>query len=185
MCKFNALGISWPPRGWDQLGTIQTTTAQAIAKDPASARVAGLSYTVEPLPVYQKDNSNRIFVYAVHIDGWEYTINNESREFPILSFMLQERTDKHSPKHFYMSDIKTKSRPVRLTERSAHRSLMAALLMMKQISGGQLPDANKILRLYKIHPTQRSLYDIDNERHDSLYCGLPYVCVEDNDSESA
>jgi len=185
MCKFKALGISWPPRGWEQLGDIHTTKAQAIAKDPASARVTGLSYNIEPLPVYQKNESKRVFVYAVHIDGWEYTINNESREFPILSFMLQERADSSSPKHFYMSDIKTKSRPVRLTERSAHRSLMAALLMMKQIVGGQLPDANKILRLYKIHPTQRSLYDIDNERHDSLYCGLPYVCIDTEESENA
>lgn len=184
MCKFKALGISWPPRGWEQLRTIQQTTAQAITKDPASARVAGLTYDVETLPVYQKNNK-RAFVYAIQIDGWEYTINNESREFPILSFMLQERPDKSMSKHFHMSDIKTKSRPIGLTERSAHRSLMAALFMMKQIVCGQVPDADRVLRLYKIHPSQRSLYEIDNERHDSLYCGLPYICIDGNESESA
>ncbi len=180
MCKFEALGVSWPPCGWEQLGTIKETSAQAIVKEPASARVAGLTYNIEPLPVYQKNNK-RIFVYSLQIDAWEYTIQNESREYPILSFMFQEKPEKDVPQNFYISDIKTKSRPVIVTERSAHRAMMAALFMMKQISVSQVPDAERILRLYKIHPTQRSLYEIDNARHDSLFCGLPYVCIESSD----
>lgn len=185
MCKFKALGLSWPPRGWEALASIETTSGQAIIKDPASAVVAGLTYNIEPLPVYQKNNQ-RIFIYSLHIDGWEYTIQNESREYPILSFMFQERPDKNTPKNFYISDIKSQSRPVIVTERSAHRSMMAALFMMKQIASNQVPDAERILRLYKIHPTQRSLYEIDNARSDSLFCGLPYVCVgEEKSSEKA
>lgn len=183
MCKFSALGVSWPPRGWEQLGSIEKTSGQAVIKDPASARVAGLTYNIEPLPVYQKNNQ-RTLIYSLQIDGWEYNIHNESREFPVLSFIFQARPDKSLPKNFYMSDIKTKSRPVIITERSAHRSMMAALFMMKQIINGRVPDTNRILRLYKIHPTQRSLYEIDNVRSDSLHCGLPYVCVDiENKSE--
>lgn len=185
MCKFKALGISWPPRGWEQLATIEETQGQAIVKEPASARVAGLTYHIEPVPVYQKNNK-RIFVYSLQIDGWEYNIHNESREYPVLSFMFQERSDKNAPKNFYISDIKTQARPVIVTERSAHRSMMAALFMIKQIAAAQVPDAERILRLYKIHPTQRSLYEIDNVRRDSLFCGLPYVCIETGDeSEKA
>lgn len=183
MCKFEALGISWPPRGWEQLSTIEKTSGQAIIKEPASARVAGLTYNIEPIPVYQKDNQ-RVFCYALQIDGWEYTIHNDSREYPILSFMFQERPDPAVPKSFYISDIKSKARPVIVTERSAHRSMMAALFMIKQINNSLVPDTERVLRLYKIHPTQRSLYEIDNERRDSLFCGLPYVCVE-NESEKA
>lgn len=184
MCRFKALGVSWPPRGWKQLGYIETSSGQAISKDPLSARVTGLVYNIEPSPVYRK-NSTRIFVYSVRIDGWEYTIHNESREYPVLSFSLQERLDPDVPKDFYISDIRTKSRVIRITERSAHRSLMAALFMMKQINNAQVPDIERVLRLYKIHPSQRSLYEIDNVRHDSLYCGLPYVGLDDSGSESA
>ena len=172
MCRFEALGVSWPPRGWKQLGHIKKTSGQAITKDPASAQVTGLVYNIDPTPVY-RDNNRHSIAYAIHIDGWEYTIHNESREYPVLSFMLQERPDPATAKNLYISNIKTKSRPVRVTERSAHRCLMAALFMMKQINGEQVPDIERVLRLYKIHPSQRSLYNIDNEQQDGFY---PEAC---------
>ena len=184
MCKFKALGVSWPPQGWEQLGHIQKSNGQAIVKDAASAMVTGLSYNIEPLPVYQKNNE-RIFVYAMQIDGWEYNIHNESREYPILSFMLQERLNRSAPKNLYISDIKTNSRPVYVTERSAHRVMIATLFIIKQINSGQVPDVERILRLYKIHPSQRSLYEINNDGPDIVAGCAPFICLEDHESESA
>ena len=148
------------------------------------ARVTGLTYRIEPLPFY-KGKKVRATVYAVEISGWEYTIHNESREYPVLSFLLQERPDSSAPKDFYISELKTMAQPVRVTERSAHRGVMTANFLIKQINGGKVPDTNRILMLYKIHPAQRSLYDIDNSRPDSLYCGLPYVGNDKDRSESA
>lgn len=190
MCKFKALGISWPPQGWDQLEHIKNSNGQSLSKDPASAMVTGLSYNIEPIPVYQKNraaNADPTFVYAVQIDGWEYNIHNESREYPVLSFMLQARTDPSCPKESYLSNIKTQARPLHLTSRSARRAMIAALFIMKQINSGQVPDAERILRLYKIHPTQRSLYEIDNrpakvrsifsKAHNVQACA-PFICID-------
>ena len=182
MCKFKTLGVSWPPKGWKQFKDIDRSHGQAISKDPASAIVTGMSYIVEPLPVYQK-NDLRSFVYAIHIEGWDYNIYNESCEYPILSFICKERPEDSASKHYYISDIKSRARSVRITQRSAHRSFMAALFMMKQINSGQVPDAERILRLYKIHPTQRSLYDYDMERTDSLFCGIVKPIETNKESE--
>ena len=184
MCKFETLGISWPPKGWEHLKVIYRSSGQSLSKDPRSACVNGLSYQIEPLALYNK-NQQRSFVYAVQIEGWEYAINNDSREFQVLSFMLRERPDENAPKDFYISDIKVNARPLRVTERSAHRVLMAAQFMIKQIDSDLVPETERILRLYKIHPSQRSLYDIDNTRADSLYCGLPYAGVSKKDGEES
>lgn len=183
MCEFKALGLSWPPRGWEQLRHIKKTTGQSVTKDPALARVAGLAYAIEPIPFY-KGKKIRSIVYSIEITGWEYTIHNDSREFPVLSFLLQERPDRSAPKDFYISDLKTMAHPIRITERSVHRALMAASFMIKQINGDKVPNIGKILRLYKIHPSQRSLYDIDNARSDSLYCGLPYIMGDGKKDQS-
>lgn len=174
MCKFKSLGLSWPPRGWEQLRHIEYTTGQSVTKDPALALVTGLSYNIEPIPFF-KGKKVKTIVYSIDIGGWEYTIHNDSREYPILSFLLQERPDRSAPKDFYISSLKSMSQTIRITERSVHRGLMAANFLIKQINGGKVPDTEKILRLYKIHPAQRSLYDVDNARADSLHCGLPYV----------
>ncbi len=80
MCRFEALGVSWPPRGWKQLRHIEKTSGQAITKDPASAQVTGLVYNIEPAPIY-RDSNTRLIAYDIQIDGWEYTIHNESREY--------------------------------------------------------------------------------------------------------
>jgi hypothetical protein len=179
MCKFKTLGLSWPPKGWDKLSYISRSCAQAISKDPLSARVTGLSYNIEPCPT-----SAGRYVYAFSIEGWEYNIYNESIEFPVLSFLLRERPDSKPSKSYYISEIKTQARALRLTERSAHRILMATAFFIKQIDSDQVPDFERILKLYKIHPNQRSQYNIDSERYDSLYCGLPFIEATKIESEA-
>jgi hypothetical protein len=159
MSKSEFAGGAWPPRGWKKLNEISKLSGQAIIKDPQSAQVNGLSFKIEPLPVYK--NNTRTHIYSFQIDGWEYSINNDSREFPVLHFLLKEK-DAVGLSNSILSDIKAYARPVRVTPRSSQRTLMAALLMIKQIINGQVPDAERTLKLYKIHPSQRSLYEIDN-----------------------
>jgi len=171
MSRNNNLGSSWPPRGWEQLGFVQKLSAQAIAKDPMLATIEGAYYRIEPIPVFSKDNS-KAYLYRLEINGWKYSIQNESHEYKILSFMFHDKPNKTAPKEKYLSDIRTKSRPLLLNRRSASRTYMAATLMIKQILSNKVPDYERVLRLYKIHPTQRSLYELDYEREDSLNCGL-------------
>lgn len=184
MCKFKNLGVSWPPKGWDVFNQIDQSFGQSLTKDPMSAKVSGLTYVIEPVPLYTETLERR-YIYSVRIEGWDYNIHNESREYSILSFILKDRSDTTLPKSYFISDIKTLHRPIRLCERSAHRALMAALFLMKQINSDSVPDVKRILRLYKIHPSQRSLYDIDNVRTDSLFCGLPYARLEGDETETA
>ena len=183
MCKFKTLGVPWPPKGWEQLSIIKKTGAQTIHKDPVSAVVTGLSYTIDPCPHLLGPNHRR-FSYQFSLMEWNYNIYNESGEYPVLSFTLWDRPEK-GPKHYYMSDIRTQARPLALTHRSAQRTYMAALFLMKQINSDIVPDTERLLRLYKIHPSQRSLYEIDNERQDSLFCGLVGAGFKGDDRENA
>lgn len=182
MCKFKTLGVPWPPKGWRQFDAITQTEAQAIHKNPVSAVVTGLSYTIDPCSHLLDPNRQR-FSYHFSFLEWNYNIYNESYEYPVLSFTLWERPER-GPKHYYMSDIKTQARPLVITERSAQRTYMAAVFLMKQINSGIVPDTQRLLRLYKIHPTQRSLYEIDNERQDSLFCGLVGSGLKESDCEN-
>lgn len=170
-------GNFWPPRGWEQLGLIKKLEGQAILKNPAHATITGLFFKIDPVPVYLKNNQ-RGHVYRISVDGWSYSIYNESHEFNIISFDLADRLTRHLSKENCVSNIKIKSRPLVLNKRSAGRSYMAALLLMKQIESGIVPDYDRVLRLYKIHPSQRSLYEQDIKRKTSLNCGLKPYCLE-------
>ena len=172
MLRDNTLGTSWPPRGWESLEFVKNLSAQAIVKDPISATIEGAYYKIEPIPTFGK-NSKQIDIYHLEINGWQYSIQNESHEYKILSFMFRGHCDQSITKERLISDIRTKSRPVLLTRRSANRSYIAATLMIKQILSGKVPDYERVLRLYKIHPTQRSLYEMDCLCHDPFNCGLP------------
>lgn len=183
MKEFKKLGLSWPPRGWNIFDHIEKVSGQSIAKDPQKAKVTGLAYRIEPLPYFRGKNAKAV-AYNIEITGWEYTIHNESREYPVLSFLLKERPCKSAPREFYIADMKTMTMPLRITQRSAHRITMATNFLIKKINGGIVPDVERVLMLYKVHPAQRSLYDIDNARSDSLHCGLPYVAGDESKSET-
>ncbi len=177
MSRHNELGNSWPPRGWDSLGFIKELNGQAIAKDPMKATITGLAYKIEPVPIYLKNNT-KSYVYNLSINGWTYSIQNESHEYSVLSFNIHERLNESLSKDNFIFDIKTKSRPLLLNNRSAKRAYVAALFIMKQIVSGQVPDYNRILRLYKIHPSQRSLYEIDNTHEKPIDRELIPYCID-------
>lgn len=151
------LGIFWPPRGWKRLEFVKSLKAQAIVKDPMLAIITGLHYKIEAIPGYLS-NGNKTYRYHFSINGWQYSIQNESHEYSILSFDFCERLDLLAPKDNFISNIKVKSRPILLTERTATRALTAAIFLIKQIKSKKVPDYNRVLRLYKIHPNQRNLY---------------------------
>lgn len=176
MTKFKSLGLSWPPRGWESLGHIEHTKFEAVKKEPATACVLGATYKIEIFPFRRKDNRLTV-LYDIEINGWEFNIYNESREYQFLSIMLTDLPHKLAPKEYYSSSIKTMLQPMRITQRSVERSIIAAASMMRQIEKGIVPECEKILKLYKIHPSQRSLYDFDFARGDSLQCGLPEVKI--------
>lgn len=160
MSRISKLDTSWPPCGWERLSDIKKLEAQAIVKDPVLAKIVGLTYKIEPIPVYLKNN-RRSYIYRLSIDGWKYSIQNKSHEYSILSFDIRARANKSLSRNNFISNIKTKSQPLILNRLSAERTYNAALFMMKQIESGQVLDYNRVLRLYKIHPTQRSLYELD------------------------
>ena|SRR5688572_8473197 len=149
MSKIEKALAFWPPRGWKQLGGITEFSGQAIAKDIRTARIFGLSYNISSEVLYKGKNPlNR---YTISIEGWEYSILNESNEYPVLSFNVLDRNDLLRPKDQFVSDIKVMSRPVTGSQAS-RRAVTAGLFLIKQIMAGQVPDAERVLRIYRLFP---------------------------------
>ena len=146
MCKFKAMGVPWPPRGWDHFKTIYQTHGQSIHKDPQNARIAGLHYDIQPMPKASDDPDDLNYFYALSIRAWEYTISNESKEYPVLSFQLQERRSAEHATSLSLSQLKVKCQSVKVTEPIADRTLMAALFFIRQIQNDRVPDWERILR---------------------------------------
>lgn len=140
----------WPPRGWKQLGNISKPLGQSLVKDIKSARIFGLSYHITSESIF--DRHVRLNRYHVSIDGWEYSILNESTEYPVLSFTLADRTDLLKPREQFISDIRVGARTVPGGMASARRAVTAAIFLIRQIELGQVPDAQRVLRMYHLIP---------------------------------
>lgn len=173
MYLFNKQGVAWPPRGWGLFNSINKSCGQSVFKDPMSATVAGLTYTIEPNSIYTADGT-LIVAYSISIDGWNYSILNESQEFPVLSFQLIEKDAGAKAWLPYISRLKILSRAVHLSESKAERVILTSLFLMKQIDAQNVPDYERILRFYRIHPDTipRSNPDLYKERKKSALCGL-------------
>ena len=150
MCKFKAMGVPWPPRGWDHFKTIYNTHGQSIHKDPQNARIAGLHYDIQPMPKASDDPDDVNYFYALSIRAWEYSISNESKEYPVLSFQLQERRSAEYATSLSLSQLKVKCKSVKVTEPIADRTLMAALFFIRQIQNDRVPDWDRILKFYRL-----------------------------------
>jgi len=146
----------WPPRGWMQLKKVKKLKGGVIVKDPLFAKVSGLSYEITPTPVLSKNNQNK-FAYHFQIEGWEYDINNDSKETPILSFTVKERVSDLNNR-FLLSDIRSKGKPLESTQIISQRVLMAAMHMIREIDEGSIFPIRDTLLLYKIHPHQERLF---------------------------
>jgi hypothetical protein len=151
--------LMWPPKGWNQFADVKSAFSQSLAKDAARARIFGLQYKIETVPLFKGET--RFLRHNVMIDGWEYSILNESTEYPILSFSLMDRLDNGLPLECFISDIRSYSTPIPHTRRSANRAVSASLFLINQIAAGHVPDVNRVLRVYKLHPAQAFLYQKD------------------------
>ena len=152
----------WPPRGWIKLDKIQKLSGHTIVKDPVFAKVSGIFYKIQPTPIISKNNKDK-FSYQFDIEGWEYDINNTSREYSILSFVLKERISKLQNR-FLLTDIRSNGRPLKSTQIISHRVLSAALHFIREIDKGNAPDRRNTLLLYKVHPSQKELYSPRKDR---------------------
>lgn len=159
MGRFESISILWPPAGWSQFAAVKSSSGQSVAKDIAKARIYGLQYRIESMPLFK--NETKFFRHDIIIDGWEYSILNESIEYPVLSFSLLDRFDLSLPRECFVTDIRSYDAYVPHTRRSANRAVSAALFLIKQIENGQVPDVNRVLRIYKLHPNQAFLYRND------------------------
>lgn len=161
MGRFESMNTSWPPAGWNQFASVETSTGQALAKDIAKARIYGLQYSIQSVPLFK--NNEKIFRHDIQINGWEYSILNESIEYPVISFALMDRFDVSLSKECFVTDIRSYTSLIPHTRRSANRAVSAALFLIKQIVNGQVPDVNRVLRIYKLHPNQAFLYRNDRQ----------------------
>lgn len=159
MGRFESTHVVWPPKGWRQFAAIQTSSGQSLAKDIGKARIYGLQYSIESMPLF-KDNE-KFFRHDIRIVGWEYSILNESTEYPVLSCSVMDKFDETLPQECFITDIRSYDTPVPHTRRSANKAVSAALFLIRQIEAGSVPDVNRVLRTYKIHPNQAFLYRND------------------------
>lgn len=166
MGRFESMNMLWPPAGWGQFGDIQSSSGQAVAKDIGKARIFGLQYHIDSTPLFRNDE--KLFRHDIHIDGWEYSILNESIEYPVLSFSLLDKFDPDLPKECFIADIRSYSSHIPHTRRSANRAVSAALFFIRQIANGSVPDVNRVLRIYKLHPNQAFLYRNDRVHENDL-----------------
>ena len=159
MGRFESTSILWPPVGWSQFASVHASAAQSVAKDISKARIYGLHYRIDSVPLFK--NETKLFRHDIQIDGWEYSILNESIEYPVLSFSLMDRFDLTLPRECFVNDIRSYSTAIPHTRRSVNRAVSAALFFIRQIGLASVPDVNRVLRIYKLHPTQAFLYRDD------------------------
>jgi len=166
MGRFESTHIVWPPAGWSQFASIQSSAGQSVVKDIGTGRIFGLQYSIDSVPLFK--NETKLFRHDVRIDGWEYSILNESAEYSVLSFSLLDRFDLSLPRECFVTDIRTYAAGIAHTRRSAARAVSAALFLIRQINRGQVPDLDRVLRIYKLHPTQAFLYQGDRQLGSTL-----------------
>lgn len=149
----------WPPKGWTSLGRIKHPAGQSLEKDEQSARVRGLIYRIVSDPIHARAPGDYIYIHHVRIDGWEYTIRNDSSEYPVLSFNMMDRFDPKIPEEYYVSSIRALAYPVGLSENTVCRTINLFRFLVHQIDKGKVPDIDRAMRMYRLHPLQLHTQD--------------------------
>lgn len=149
MYLFSNQGVPWPPIGWKHFSSIRKSCGQALNKDPKTATIVGLGYKIEANPV-RLEGEDLSYVYSVVVDGWAYSIQNDSQEYPVMSFNLLTRPEGVGQKLPYLSNLRIRGDVSSLNESKAHRAIMAALFFMKQIDRKHAPDYERVLKLYRL-----------------------------------
>lgn len=145
------------PSGWRCLDNIENSTAKAFSKDPEHGSVKGLYYKVERL-VVTPDRQVLSPPYLVTLKTWNYNIYNELNEHEVLSFLIHNRENYRQPVRKYISSIKIMAHAFPTSDLLVHRLMAATSFLMKQAENNIVPDTEQILRLHKIHPSQKRFY---------------------------
>lgn len=159
--------VFWPPAKTSFMADIRQPQAQAIIKDTHKGCVFGMSYRIQGERIYAGNKPRTI--YFIHIDGWEYTIRDDSIEYPILSFSYLEAGPHGFQGEKVINNIQVMSRPVTRGYRLPDKTLRTAAYLMQRIAAGIVPDASRVLSLYKlmpVHPTMPGFFQ------DSFYSAL-------------
>ncbi len=142
----------WVPKGWPFFQGIGKKENQSLYKSAQDKIVYGLSYRVESEPVWYRGRN--LDLHILRIDSWEYTIQQDSNERPVLTISFLDRYDARIPLEHLVLSIKVMGCPVAVTRHSARRVMLTAQLFLKQISAGQIPDVDNVLRIYRVNPLQ-------------------------------
>ncbi len=143
--------VFWPPAKTSFLSGLGKPSAQAIIKDIDKGRVLGMSYRIDGECVYLRDKPRTL--YFISIDGWDYSIKNDSHEYPILSFSYLDMGQAQGPLDKKVQNVRVLSRPLSRGYRIADKTLRVADYLMHRIAVGQVPNAQRVLASYKLLPT--------------------------------
>lgn len=123
--------------------------AQSLSKDIDKGRVSGMSYRIDGEAVYTRNKPRTL--YFIQIDGWDYTIRNESREYPLLSFSYMDKGQCLTQTDKAVRNVRVLNRSVR-GYRVPEKTVRAAAYLMQQIAAGNVPDAHRVFGLYRMIP---------------------------------
>lgn len=141
--------VYWPPADIAFLEGLKEPCAQSMVKQIDRGCISGMTYRIEGERVYLNERPR--LLYFIQIDGWEYTIKNDSSEFPILSFSYLDTALTH-PLDKTVQNVMVNGRAMRRGYRIADKTLRVASYLMRQIAEGAVPDAQRVLNLYKLQP---------------------------------
>lgn len=150
-------GLTRLPSGWSQFYDIRHVKGKSMTKDPNKGQVKGLCYKIDfvkPLIDSQKVSA----CFYISIKAWNYNIYNQWHEYPVLSFLIQDRINREENFTKYISDVKIMAHEFPVKIALVHRLLTATSFFIKRIDNGIVPDVEQILMLHKVHPSQRKFY---------------------------
>lgn len=137
-----SLPALWPLSYWPQ-----SVKAQSVLKDPVKATVYGLSYQIDTPSAYDE--------FSIIINGWEYSISNESREYPVLSCRFILRDGLFGRSYYDVRGAKLCARPLPL--RAARHDGFCRMIgdFLQLIEGGHVVEPSRLIDQYGFLPKRR------------------------------
>lgn len=143
----NAYDPACWPTAFAFLSGLKRPQAQAILKHIDEGRVSGMSYRIEAERIYLQERPR--LMYFIQIEGWEYTIRNDSIETPVLSFTY---LDGERDVTRAVQNVRVMNKAMTRGYRVSDKTLRIASYLMRQIESGVVPDAQRVLAGYKFLP---------------------------------
>lgn len=139
--------VLWPPENIRFLRGLKQPCGQAMVKHVDKGHITGMAYRVEGADIYIHEKLRK--AYFIEIDAWDYTIRNESREYPVLSFSYLDILPQKNSRA--VQNVRLMGRYMR-GQLVAEKTLRTASYFMRHIELGDVPDVQHVLSLYKLLP---------------------------------